>query len=44
MGMLKNRAGQPALPFELRDSEGRLFTLNDFAGRWLLLIFHRHLG
>jgi peroxiredoxin len=33
-----------AIPFELRDHSGRLHTLEDFAGLWLLLVFHRHLA
>ena len=38
------RAGSPAVPFGLRDAEGRIHRLEDYAGRWLLLVFHRHLG
>jgi peroxiredoxin len=36
--------GKPAIPFSLRDSEGQLHQLGDYRGRWLLLVFHRHLG
>lgn len=35
---------QPAIPFELPDSEGNVQKLDDFAGHWLLLVFHRHLS
>jgi peroxiredoxin Q/BCP len=30
--------------FELSDTEGRTHRLADYAGQWLLLVFHRHLG
>lgn len=36
--------GRPAVPFALRDPEGALHRLEDHAGHWLLLVFHRHLG
>ena len=37
--------GSRAHPFELVDSiAGRIHRLEDFAGSWLLLVFHRHLG
>lgn len=36
--------GRRAVPFALLDLDGRLHSLDDFAGRWLLLVFHRHLG
>lgn len=36
--------GSPALPFALPDSRGELHRLADYRGRWLLLVFHRHLG
>ncbi len=39
-----SRVGQPAVPFALEDAEGRVHRLEDFRGRWLLLVFHRHLG
>ena len=42
--MMKNLVGQPAVPFELTDVHGRTYRLQDFRGRWLLLVFHRHLG
>lgn len=40
----KNLTGIPAIPFQLSDSLGRLYSLADFSGHWLLLVFHRHLG
>ncbi len=33
-----------AIPFELSDANGKVHTLEDYRGRWLLLVFHRHLG
>jgi len=36
--------GRPAIPFSLHDSEGRSHCLEDYRGRWLLMVFHRHLG
>lgn len=36
--------GKPAVPFHLPDSGGRLHRLEDYRGRWLLMVFHRHLG
>jgi peroxiredoxin len=33
----------PAPSFALKDSAGTLHRLEDYAGKWLLLIFHRHL-
>lgn len=39
-----NREAQPAVPFELNDTEGRVHRLEDHRDRWLLLMFHRHLS
>jgi peroxiredoxin len=39
-----NKEGSAAVDFELRDAEGRFHRLADYRGRWLLLVFHRHLG
>jgi peroxiredoxin len=36
--------GQPAVPFELPDVAGKLHRLQDYSGKWLLLMFHRHLA
>jgi peroxiredoxin len=41
---MKNLSGQQALPFALADSSGRLHTLEEYRGSWLLMVFHRHLG
>lgn len=35
--------GRPAVPFELRDADGRVYRLDGYRGRWLLLVLHRHL-
>lgn len=36
--------GKPAVRFELPDLQGRIHRLEQYTGRWLLLMFHRHLG
>lgn len=42
--MTGSQVGRPAMPFELLDAEGRTHRLADYKSRWLLLVFHRHLG
>jgi peroxiredoxin len=39
-----NLVNQPAVPFQLHDAYGKTHRLADYAGFWLLLVFHRHLG
>jgi peroxiredoxin len=39
-----NRLGSPAVPFDLPDTSGTPHRLEDHRGRWLLLVFHRHLA
>lgn len=41
---MANKSGERAVPFELSDADDRLHTLEDYSGRWLLLVFHRHLA
>ena len=41
---MKNMTGQQALPFSLPDNNGRIHTLEEYRGSWLLMVFHRHLG
>jgi hypothetical protein len=41
---MNDRPGQPLSPFAGVDSEGRPHSSEDYRGRWLLLVFHRHLG
>jgi len=36
--------GKPAISFRLRDSNGRIHTIEEYRGSWLLMVFHRHLG
>ena len=36
--------GRNAPELELSDSAGGTHRLADYRGRWLLLVFHRHLG
>ena len=38
------KCGSKAVPFELPDTADKARQLSDYAGRWLLLVFHRHLG
>lgn len=33
-----------AVPFELPDTEGKVHRLSDYHGRWLWIVFHRHLA
>ena len=42
--MTTSREGQPAVPYALPDTAGRTRRLEDHAGRWRLLVFHRHLA
>ncbi|HUW84501.1 MAG TPA: SelL-related redox protein [Phycisphaerae bacterium] len=39
-----SREGSPACKFALTDAAGHVHRLEDYAGSWLLLVFHRHLG
>ena len=39
-----NRLGSSAFPFTLPDADGAPHRLEDYSGRWLLLMFHRHLA
>ncbi len=39
-----DKVGHPAVPFALPDTSGVRRRLDEFAGSWLLLVFHRHLG
>jgi peroxiredoxin len=39
-----NRENAPAVDFNLADTAENAHTLAEFKGRWLLLVFHRHLG
>ena len=41
-GLEFDMVGQPAVPFALPDSEGRIRRLEDYRGVWLLMVFHRH--
>lgn len=41
---MKNLISKPAVDFALPDTHGDTHRLSDFADRWLLLVFHRHLG
>ena len=39
-----NHVGIPAVAFELDDTGGQTHRMQDYAGRWLLIVFHRHLA
>ena len=41
---MKRKTGTAAVPFELNDADEHLHRLEDHRGRWLLMVFHRHLG
>jgi peroxiredoxin len=41
---MKDLTGRPAIPFSLPDINGVIHRLEDYRGKWLLLVFHRHLG
>ena len=41
--IMNDRTGSPAVPFELPDDRDNMHTLSQYAGDWLLLVFHRHL-
>jgi peroxiredoxin len=41
---MKSMIGEPAIPFELKDTDGNIHRLEDGSGHWQLLVFHRHLG
>jgi hypothetical protein len=36
--------GSPAIPFVLKDAYGHPHSFDQYQGRWLLLVFLRHLG
>jgi peroxiredoxin len=42
--MIAPRVGMPAVPFDLADTSGKRHRLDDFRGRFLLMVFHRHLS
>jgi len=39
-----NMIGEQAVPFCLKDINDNAYSLEDYSGTWLLLVFHRHLG
>lgn len=41
---MDNKVGSTAIPFELKDVDGKAHRLEHYRGSWLLLMFHRHLG
>lgn len=41
---MARKLGSSAVKFELPDGSGAIHSLEQFAGNWLLLVFHRHLA
>ena len=41
---MKPYVGLPAIAFTLEDTAGTVHRLEQFRDRWLLMVFHRHLG
>jgi peroxiredoxin len=41
---MTTRVGSPAVEFELQDTAGAVHRLEQYRHRWLLMVFHRHLG
>jgi peroxiredoxin len=41
---MNSQVGSPAVAFALEDTAGTVHRLEQFRGRWLLMVFHRHLG
>jgi len=41
---MTSQIGSPAVAFALPDTAGTVHRLEQFRGRWLLMVFHRHLG
>ena len=41
---MKSEVGLPAAAFELEDTAGTVRRLEQYRGRWLLMVFHRHLN
>lgn len=41
---MSDLTGKPAIPFRLQDSAGQSYSLEEYRGSWLLMVFHRHLG
>ena len=39
-----SQVGSPAVAFALSDTAGTVHRVEQFRGRWLLMVFHRHLG
>ena len=41
---MESQVGSPAVAFALADTAGTVYSVEQFRGRWLLMVFHRHLG
>lgn len=42
--IMKSLVGLPAPEFDLKDTAGEVHSLSRYRDRWLLMVFHRHLG
>ena len=42
--VMPSQLKKPAAAFELSDLNGQMHRLEDNPEKWLLLVFHRHLG
>jgi peroxiredoxin len=42
--MTTRQVGKPAVSFDLPDTQGARHRLEDYRGRFLLMVFHRHLS
>lgn len=41
---MTNLEGQPAPSFSVTDTRGKVHCLEDYRGRWVMLVMHRHLA
>ena len=41
---MKSLVGLPAPEFDLKDTAGEVHSLSRYRDRWMLMVFHRHLG
>jgi peroxiredoxin len=40
---MRSTVGSPAVAFALEDTAGTVHRLEQYRGRWLAMVFHRHL-
>ena len=44
MDKIQDLTGEKAVHFKLQDEDGKTRSLDDYKGKWLLMVFHRHHG